>query len=71
MSELNLILFGPPGAGKGTQAERLQDDFQLPFISTGEMLRRNVKDETSLGTQAKAYMDEAELEALEVLSASA
>jgi adenylate kinase len=47
--QLNLILFGPPGAGKGTQAERLQGDFQLPFISTGDMLRRNVKDETDLG----------------------
>jgi adenylate kinase len=61
VAELNLILFGPPGAGKGTQAERLQDDFQLPFISTGDMLRRNVKDETSLGIQARAYMDAGDL----------
>jgi adenylate kinase len=59
--ELNLILFGPPGAGKGTQAERLRSDFQLAFISTGDMLRANVKQETELGGQAKAYMDKGEL----------
>jgi adenylate kinase len=57
VSELNLILFGPPGAGKGTQAERLRGDFRLPFISTGEMLRSNVKEGTELGLQAKGYMD--------------
>ena len=61
MPELNLILFGPPGAGKGTQAERLQRDFQLPFISTGEMLRANVKGETELGKKAKRYMDAGDL----------
>lgn len=57
MSELNLILFGPPGAGKGTQAERLQADFQLPYIATGDMLRENVRDGTELGKEAKSYMD--------------
>jgi adenylate kinase len=61
MSELNLILFGPPGAGKGTQADRLRTDFRLPFISTGEMLRSNVKDETPLGLEAKKYMDAGDL----------
>ncbi len=61
MPELNLILFGPPGAGKGTQADRLRIDFRLPFISTGDMLRANVKDETELGKEAKSYMDKGEL----------
>jgi adenylate kinase len=61
MSELDLILFGPPGAGKGTQAERLRGDFQLPFISTGEMLRTNVKDGTDLGRKAQEYMDAGDL----------
>jgi adenylate kinase len=61
VSELNLILLGPPGAGKGTQAERLQDDFQVPFISTGDMLRSNVKALTELGKQAQIYMRAGEL----------
>ena len=61
MSELNLILIGPPGAGKGTQAERLQRDLDVPFVSTGEMLRANVKQESALGKQAKRYMDAGEL----------
>jgi adenylate kinase len=61
VSEINLILFGPPGAGKGTQADRLQADFRLPFISTGEMLRTNVKEGTELGLKAKEYMDAGDL----------
>jgi adenylate kinase len=61
MSELNLILLGPPGAGKGTQAERLTDDFKLPYIATGNILRRAVQDETDLGKQAKAFMDDGKL----------
>jgi adenylate kinase len=61
MPELNLILFGPPGAGKGTQADRLRVDFRLPFISTGDMLRSGVKSGTELGLEAKRYMDAGEL----------
>jgi adenylate kinase len=61
VSEINLILFGPPGAGKGTQAERLQDHFRLPFISTGEMLRKNAQEGTELGKEAQRYMDAGEL----------
>jgi adenylate kinase len=61
MAELNLILFGPPGAGKGTQADRLRQDFGLPFISTGEMLRENVKQSSELGRDAQRYMDAGDL----------
>ena len=60
-SELNLILLGPPGAGKGTQAARLRDDFDLAYIATGELLRAHVAEQTPLGRQAKAYMDEGAL----------
>jgi adenylate kinase len=61
VSELNLILLGPPGAGKGTQAERLRDDFGIPHISTGDILRAQVTEGTELGGQAKRYMDAGEL----------
>jgi len=71
VSELNLILFGPPGAGKGTQADRLRSDFQLPYIATGDMLRANVKDGTELGTQAKEYMDRGDLVPDELIVAMA
>jgi adenylate kinase len=67
LSELNLILLGPPGAGKGTQAERLRDDFGLAHISTGDMLRAQVVEETELGTAAKRYMDAGELVPDEVI----
>ncbi len=61
MSELNLILLGPPGAGKGTQAERLTDDFNLPYIATGDILRKAVADGTELGRKADEYMTKGEL----------
>jgi adenylate kinase len=61
VSELDLILLGPPGAGKGTQAQRLQEDFQVPFISTGDMLRSNVKEGTELGKEADKYMKAGDL----------
>jgi adenylate kinase len=61
VSELNLVLMGPPGAGKGTQAERLVDDFDLPYYATGDILRAAVADESELGKEAKQYMDEGDL----------
>jgi adenylate kinase len=61
MSELNLILLGPPGAGKGTQAERLQEDFPLAHVATGDILRQAVADETDVGKKAKEYMDRGDL----------
>jgi adenylate kinase len=67
LSELNLILLGPPGAGKGTQADRLHDDFSLPHISTGDILRAQVADGTDLGRQAQSYMDAGELVPDEVI----
>jgi adenylate kinase len=57
MSELNLILLGPPGSGKGTQGERLQEDFDLPYYATGDILRAAVREGTEIGKQAKQYMD--------------
>jgi adenylate kinase len=61
VSELNLILLGPPGAGKGTQAERISEDFNLPYIATGDILREAVKTQSDLGREAKQYMDKGEL----------
>jgi adenylate kinase len=54
------LLIGPPGAGKGTQAAKLADAFNIPAISTGDIFRENVKNETELGKQAKAFMDRGE-----------
>jgi adenylate kinase len=61
VTELNLILLGPPGAGKGTQAERISEDFHLPYIATGDILREAVKTQSDLGREAKQYMDKGEL----------
>ena len=58
---LNIVLFGPPGAGKGTQAEKLIDKYELVHLSTGDIFRSNIKGETSLGVLAKCYMDKGEL----------
>ena len=61
LPELNLILLGPPGSGKGTQGERLQEDFRLPYYATGDILRAAVKEGTEIGKQAKEYMERGDL----------
>lgn len=58
---INLILFGPPGSGKGTQAAMLKEHFHLLHISTGDLLRAEIKNETALGMEAKKYMDAGQL----------
>ncbi|MBT17940.1 MAG: adenylate kinase [Dehalococcoidia bacterium] len=58
---MRLILLGPPGAGKGTQAKMLKEKFQIPQISTGDILRQAVKDNTELGVRAKTFMDAGQL----------
>jgi adenylate kinase len=67
MSELNLVLLGPPGSGKGTQGERLNEDLHLPYYATGDILRAAVRDETELGRTAKQYMDGGDLVPDEVI----
>ena len=58
---INIVLFGPPGSGKGTQAQNLIQKFNLKQISTGDLFRHNIKNETELGKLAKSYMDKGEL----------
>jgi adenylate kinase len=58
---LNLVLLGPPGAGKGTQAQRIVERYHIPQISTGDILRKAVKEGTSLGKKAKIFMDQGQL----------
>ena len=67
MSELNLVLVGPPGSGKGTQGERLQEDLRLPYYATGDILRAAVREGTDLGNEAKEYMDRGDLVPDEVM----
>ena len=67
MAELNLVLLGPPGSGKGTQGERLQEDLRLPYYATGDILRAAVREETELGKSAKRYMDAGDLVPDEVI----
>jgi adenylate kinase len=67
MAELNLVLLGPPGSGKGTQGERLNEDLRLPYYATGDILRAAVRDETELGREAKQYMDRGDLVPDEVI----
>ncbi|CAB4562965.1 MAG: adenylate kinase [Actinobacteria bacterium] len=57
---MKLLLIGPPGAGKGTQASKLSEVFGIPAISTGDIFRENVKNQTPLGIEAKSYMDSGE-----------
>ena len=58
---LNIVLFGPPGAGKGTQSDRLIDKYKLVHLSTGDIFRSNIKGETDLGIMAKEFMNKGEL----------
>jgi adenylate kinase len=58
---LNIVLFGPPGAGKGTQSQKLIDKYKLVHLSTGDIFRANIKNATQLGTLAKSYMDQGKL----------
>jgi len=64
---MNLVLLGPPGSGKGTQGERLQEDFRLPYYATGDILRAAVKEGTEIGKKAKQYMDAGDLVPDEVI----
>ena len=64
---MNIVLFGPPGAGKGTQAKKLAGHYKIPHISTGDILRANLREGTELGLAAKEYMDKGELVPDEVL----
>jgi len=59
--KINLILLGPPGAGKGTQADRISEIYGIPHISTGDIFRENLKKGSELGLRAKEYMDRGEL----------
>lgn len=61
ISSMNIILFGAPGAGKGTQAEKLIEHFRLPHLSTGTIFRENIRNQTPLGVKVKSIMDQGKL----------
>ena len=58
---MRLVLVGPPGAGKGTQAQRLAERLNIPHISTGDLFRRNLRDETPVGVEARRYINPGDL----------
>ncbi|QSX06010.1 adenylate kinase [Sedimentibacter sp. zth1] len=58
---MRAILLGPPGAGKGTQAETIVNEFKIPHVSTGDMFRKNIKEQTQLGKKVKSYLDKGAL----------
>ena len=58
---MNIIIFGPPGAGKGTQAKKIEEQFNLPHLSTGNIFRENIKNETPLGKKVKSILDSGDL----------
>jgi len=70
VSELNLVILGPPGAGKGTQGERLAEESDLPYYATGDILRAAVKEQSELGREAEQYMDNGDLIPDELISAA-
>ena len=58
---MNVILLGAPGAGKGTQAKRLAEKYDIPHVSTGDIFRANIKNQTAIGVVAKSYIDKGQL----------
>ena len=61
MMPVKIVLLGPPGAGKGTQAKSISNRYSIPHISTGDIFRKNISEETPLGIQAKQYIDNGQL----------
>ena len=61
MKKMKIIMLGAPGAGKGTQAKKIAEKYTIPHISTGDIFRANIKNNTELGQKAKTYMDKGEL----------